>query len=144
MSLIIPESLDKSNKRKAVRVELSAKDPVRFAAAGQKTVIDNISESGIAFRVETAIEESVVDGILKFKIDQVYTLRMKVEILTQHEGSYRARFLDLSKQNTKLMSRLVLGLQKLHIRRRKQQKLIQMEKMMAETSEKNKISLTRK
>lgn len=136
MALIIPESLEKSNKRQAVRVDLTAKDPVRFAAAGQKAVIENISESGIAFKVEEPIEESIVPGILKFKIDQVYTLRMEVEILLKKEDSYRAKFVGLSRQNSKLMSRLVLGLQKLHIRRRKQQRLQQMENMMAEADEK--------
>lgn len=138
MALIIPESLDKSNKRQSVRVDLSAKDPVRFAADGQKAVIENISESGIAFKVEQQIVGNEIAGILKFKIDQVYTIRMKLEILLQKEDSYRARFVDLSRQNSKLMSRLVLGLQKLHIRRRKQQRLLQMEKMMDEAADKNK------
>ena len=134
MALIIPESLEKSNKRQAVRVELSAKDPVRFAVAGQKAVIDNISESGIAFRVDEPIKDTKVPGILKFKIDKVYTLRMTVEILLCKEDSYRARFVGLSSQNSKLMSRLVLGLQKLHIRRRKQQRMEQVEKMMDEAA----------
>ena len=132
MAIIIPESLEKANKRQAVRVDLTAKDPVRFAAGGQKAVIENLSESGIAFRVEKPLEETTVPGILKFKIDQVYTLRMQVEILLNKEGSYRAKFVGMSRQNSKLMSRLVLGLQKLHIRRRKQQRLQQMEKMMSE------------
>ena len=131
--LIIPESFE-SNKRHAVRVDISPKDPVRFAVGKQKAVIENVSESGISFRVPEKIQEKVLQGVLKFKIDQVYTLRVQLEVMMVKGDSYGARFVNMSDRESKLMSRLVLGLQKLHIRRRKQKRAAEMKKKMLEAS----------
>lgn len=117
-SIIIPEELEQ-NQRRAVRVEITAQDPVRFAAARQKATIINLSESGIAFSVDEPIAQKIVPGVLKFKIDQVYTLKLKVHIINGDPQCYRAEFVDMSTHDKRLMSRLVLGLQKLHIRREK-------------------------
>ncbi|MBY4679009.1 PilZ domain-containing protein [Marinobacterium arenosum] len=117
-SIIIPEELEQ-NQRRAVRVEMTAKDPVRFAAGRQKATIINLSESGIAFSVAEPIAHKAIPGVLKFKIDQVYTLKLQVQIINGDPRCYRAEFVDMSAQDMRLMSKLVLGLQKLHIRREK-------------------------
>lgn len=130
MAITIPESLE-ANNRQAVRVPISPKDPVRFAADRKKVAIENISESGLAFVSEEPFEKKKFEGILKFKMDQVYTLNLTVEVLMVVKNSYRCRFVDMTESDEKLMSKLVLGLQKLHIRRRKQQKLAEMERQAA-------------
>lgn len=135
MAIIIPESLEQNNHRQDVRVQLSPKDPVRLAADRQKVYIDNLSMSGVAFTAEQPIDGKRIRGVLKFRMDQVYTMSLTLEVMRQKGDYYHVKFVGMEESDQKLISRLIVAVQKLHIRRKQAEQKAAKQKQVEEMLE---------
>ncbi|WP_027856379.1 PilZ domain-containing protein [Marinobacterium jannaschii] len=106
-----------ANRRSAFRVDIDDSLPVRLKVAGIKVDITNLSATGIAFKPPSTLEEGTYDARISFKIDRVYVFELQLQVITTINAVARAEFRGLAEREQLLMSRLVLHLQKMVIRK---------------------------
>lgn len=123
MSVLI--SIDQLDEeiRAAYRVEVDPAAPVKMAIDGQLVELLNMSEGGVAFYSENELERRFAKAFMVFIVaKRKHSLKLHLKILGNRKGRYHALFQDQSDREKLLLSQLVVDLQKLVIRKEKEQK----------------------
>lgn len=102
------------NKRRSYRV--SVHETVDMTIGGKSFKVLDISTTGLAFETDSHIEGEINDVIICFSIDKKYRLKPKLRMSFCKEGRCGAEFINLSERASRVLSQLVIYLQKIQIR----------------------------
>ncbi len=110
------EDIDETN-RGEFRLYPSESDQIKLIIAGKEVEVDNISVNGIAFKFVGNVKKSTYKVILEFGIEETHRIECAIKVLRQDSPLYSGTLIDLSTQDSKLISQFIINSQKKAIRR---------------------------
>lgn len=106
------------NGRRAYRHEVVDEDGFCLTVAGQSCDAVNLSENGVAYRVQGELKEVLQPAVLEFELDGV---PMSICCNLQHartlDGVHCCEFTAMSERQHIILSRFIMQCQKAYIRR---------------------------
>jgi len=107
--------------RRAYRHEVTEEDGFRLVVSGQVCDAVNISENGVAYRVQGELREELQPATLEFELDGVpMSICCNLQRVRTNDGIHCCEFTAMSDRQHVILSRFVMQCQKAYIRRQSQ------------------------